>query len=309
MERKALVTLLIVDDDEDSRYILRVLLEGNGYAAALAANGVEAMEIVRTRPPSMIVSDILMPEMDAFSLCRQLKLDAKFKEIPFLFYTATYTDPGDEALALSLGAERFLVKPIEPLVLLGVFREVFEELSRGRWVASYPPEENELPFLRSYNAALIRKLEDKMVRLEQVAAEQAETNATLKLEVGVRKEAERVLRRSEAQVRLLLNSTAEAIYGVGLEGRCTFANPACLNMLGYGQMSDLIGKNMHLLIHSQYWDGKAYPESQCRMSLAFKEKNASTPKTNFFGGRTGRAFPWNAGRIPLNTMGNLRARL
>ncbi len=298
-------TLLIVDDDEDSRYILRILLEGNGYAVQTAEDGAQALALARRSPPSMIISDILMPEMDGFTLCREWKFDKDLKAIPFIFYTATYTDPGDEALALSLGAERYVVKPVEPEAFLDIIREVFDEFSKGRLVVSYPDDKDELPYLKSYNASLIRKLEDKMTDLEALVAEQTASNAALKLEIGIRKETERALRRSEGQVRLLLNSTAEAIYGVDLEGRCTFANPACLKMLGYTALSDLLGKNMHLLIHSQYLDGKPYPESQCRISLAFKEKKQIYLDGDFFWRADGTRFPVECWSYPIEHEGEI----
>lgn len=77
------------------------------------------------------------------------------------------------------------------------------------------------------------------------------------------------LQQSEAQVRLLLNSTAEAIYGIDLQGNCTFANEACVRILGYNQVADFLGKNMHELIHYAYADGQAMPVESCRIYQAF----------------------------------------
>ncbi len=68
---------------------------------------------------------------------------------------------------------------------------------------------------------------------------------------------------SEDQVRLLLNSTAEAIYGINIEGRCTFANQACLQRLGYESDLELIGQDIHDLIHYAYPDGTPYPLEEC----------------------------------------------
>ncbi len=159
--------LLIVDDNEQNLYMLQVLLEGSGYEVALARDGAEALEKARRAPPDIIITDILMPVMDGFTLCRKWKKDAVLKGIPFVFYTATYADPKDEELALSLGAERFIRKPVEPAAFVEMLREVIREAEEGRLIAPREPVEEEKIFLKEYNEALIRKLEDKMLQLEQ----------------------------------------------------------------------------------------------------------------------------------------------
>ncbi len=83
-----------------------------------------------------------------------------------------------------------------------------------------------------------------------------------------RAEAEEARLEREQQVNLLLRSTAEAIFGVDLNGTCTFVNRACLEMLGYEHESDIIGKNLHALIHHTYPDGEPYPKEQCRVRAA-----------------------------------------
>ena len=90
-------------------------------------------------------------------------------------------------------------------------------------------------------------------------------------DITERKRVEEALRESEEQVRLLLNSTGEAIYGVDLQGNCTFCNPACLRLLGYDDINDLLGRNMHDLIHHTRPNGKSYPQEECRIYQTFRE--------------------------------------
>jgi PAS domain S-box-containing protein len=85
----------------------------------------------------------------------------------------------------------------------------------------------------------------------------------VKEDITERKRAEDALNRSDERIRLLLESTAEAIYGIDLEGACTFANPACARLLGYAHPDELSGRNMHLLMHHTLADGSAYPLEGC----------------------------------------------
>jgi PAS domain S-box-containing protein len=89
------------------------------------------------------------------------------------------------------------------------------------------------------------------------------------------KKTEHSLQDSEEKYLLLLNSTAEAIYGLDLEGDCTFCNPACLRLLGYGAPKDLLGKNMHDLMHHTRADGSTYPKQDCEIYVAVREGRAS----------------------------------
>ncbi|GAI29795.1 unnamed protein product [marine sediment metagenome] len=122
--------ILIVDDKEEERYLSKTLLKGSGYEVETAANGVEALEKLRAEGFDMIVSDILMPKMDGYQLCKECKEDEKLKDIPFVFFTAEYTEEGDENLALRLGVYKFIRKPIEAdefiKVIQGVFRDIEE---------------------------------------------------------------------------------------------------------------------------------------------------------------------------------------
>jgi len=91
-------------------------------------------------------------------------------------------------------------------------------------------------------------------------------------DISERKQAELALRESEARTRLLLDSTAEAIYGVDLEGICTFVNPACLRMLGYEREEELLGHQIHDLTHHSHADGTPYPAEACRAYDAYNRR-------------------------------------
>lgn len=90
-------------------------------------------------------------------------------------------------------------------------------------------------------------------------------------DISDRKQAEEALRLSEERVRLLFESVAEGIVGVDLQGRCTFANPAALRLLGFQDASQLLGQNLHALIHHTRVDGSPCRDEQCRVYRAFRE--------------------------------------
>lgn len=158
--------ILIAEDDVDSRIYLERMLKGNGFLVDSADNGVIALQKARTSPPDLILSDILMPEMDGFAFFLQLKQDSTLKQIPFVFYTATYTGEKDRQLAMSIGAARFVIKPQPPENLIGVIREVLaQQQANGKESSQTAAPENGV--ITQYSEALFRKLAKKVGELEQ----------------------------------------------------------------------------------------------------------------------------------------------
>jgi len=159
--------ILIVDDIKENLYLLETLLKASDYQVVTAKDGAEALGELKKDSIDMIISDILMPKMDGFQLCRECKKDDSLKKIPFVFYTATYTEKKDEEFALSLGAEKFIVKPQEPQAFLNILEEVIEEHKKGVLIAPKEPTKEEELYLAEYNKRLIKKLEKKMLDLEK----------------------------------------------------------------------------------------------------------------------------------------------
>jgi signal transduction histidine kinase/DNA-binding response OmpR family regulator len=169
--------ILIVDDIDANLYLLRALLTGSGYAVMEATNGAEALELARSEPPDLMITDLLMPVMDGFTLCTTWRGEPALVNIPIIVYTATYTDPRDEEVARSAGADVFLVKPAEPERLLHIIGDVLRRHAAGT-LGTHPGGAVAADqFLRLYNSALIRKLEDKLEQLHDsnVRLTEAET--------------------------------------------------------------------------------------------------------------------------------------
>jgi diguanylate cyclase (GGDEF)-like protein/PAS domain S-box-containing protein len=121
-----------------------------------------------------------------------------------------------------------------------------------------------------------------------------------------RKRAEEALRKSEEQVRLMLNSTAEAIYGIDMEGNCTFANPACFKILGYADQEQLLGRNMHNLIHHSHADGTPMPVEVCKIYRAFREGRGMHVDDEVLWRADGTSFPAEYWSYPQIENGVLR---
>ena len=114
-----------------------------------------------------------------------------------------------------------------------------------------------------------------------------------------RKQAEFSLRESEQRFRLLLDSTAEAIYGVNRRGVCTFVNPACLRMLGYEKEGELLGRHMHGLIHHTHADGTPYPARECRVYQVYTDLRGIHVADEVFWRRDGTPIPVEYSAYPI----------
>lgn len=195
--------VLVVDDKAENLYLLQALLTGHGYQVDSAQHGAEALVRARQAPPDVIVSDLLMPVMDGYTLLRHWKSDSRLARVPFVVYTATYTEPEDERLALSLGADAFILKPAEPEEFLARLRAV-EGLARSGAAPRSPrPLEDQPDLLKVYSETLVRKLEEKTLELE-------EANRILQAEIA---EKRRLAEHLEAQRARLAEAQAVAQVG------------------------------------------------------------------------------------------------
>ncbi|RDH85490.1 MAG: histidine kinase [endosymbiont of Escarpia spicata] len=120
-----------------------------------------------------------------------------------------------------------------------------------------------------------------------------------------RRTAESSRRESEQQVRDLLDSTAEAIYGLDAKGRCTIVNPACLRMLGYQHAGELVGKEMHPMMHHTKADGTAHSLDECLIASAWRDGQATLTAKDIFWRRDGSSFPVEFSAYPIRRDGEV----
>lgn len=112
------VEIVIAEDSPTQAHRLRFILEKHGYKVTHAANGRLALEAIRLRRPTLVISDVVMPEMDGYELCRRIKADAALSEVPVILVTAL-SDPGDVIRGLECRADNFILKPYEEHYLVG----------------------------------------------------------------------------------------------------------------------------------------------------------------------------------------------
>jgi PAS domain S-box-containing protein len=128
---------------------------------------------------------------------------------------------------------------------------------------------------------------------------------SIKEDITDYKRAEGALKKSEAQVRLILDSVGEAIYGIDLDGNCTFANPACARILGYKDTAALLGRNMHALIHHSYADGQHMPVETCRIYNAYRANKGEHVDDEVLWRADGSSFPAEYWSFPQTENGKV----
>jgi PAS domain S-box-containing protein len=417
--------VLLVDDKPDNLAYLGGLLQSNGFDVELTHHGADALARAHEHPPDVVISDLLMPVMDGYTLLGHWKADAVLKHIPFIVYTATYTAPEDQQLAVQLGADAFILKPGESEALVNRVREVLGHPIAAPRADALAAHAEDTVLLRQYNEALIRKLEEKTVQLEEsnrellreifergeiaqtqiailnalpahialvdaegviVAVNEAwrryasqnvlsspeygigqnylricdaatgtqyeeaagvadgirrvlkgesaayaieypchspteqrwfrmmvtplhsyRTTGAVVMHVDVsdRKGAEHRLRESQEQYLLLLNSTAEGIYGMDFDGFCTFCNPAAARFLGFEDPDEIVGQQVHDQHHYRRPAGGIVTAGECRVHGAFRGGDATHGDDEIFYRKDGSHFPVEYWSHPIRRGGEV----
>jgi CheY-like chemotaxis protein len=158
------MNVLIVDDDPTYLKLLRTQLESEGHALFEAHDGVEALALLNRQRVDAVISDILMPRMDGYRLCHEIRMNERLHDLPFVLYTSSFSSLGDEKLALDVGADKYLKKPcsLETLeTLVAALREVILQPH----VAPRAEALGEVEVLKEYSEQLVKKLEEKNTEL------------------------------------------------------------------------------------------------------------------------------------------------
>ena len=215
--------VLIVDDVPENLALLEDVLSENGYEAVPCRNGLEALDVLTKSPVHLIVADAMMPKIDGFQLCKEVKAKPPTAKIPFIIYTGNYIDGADQEFARSIGVDRYVVK----YAGLGSLIQAVNELAQINYGFTTPPPQkqekiDDQVFLEKHHAIIIKKLEEKMAELEMYAETLVNKN--------------REIQASEDRYRSLFDNASIAIYIVDRStGKVLDANEQGISLLGYSR--------------------------------------------------------------------------
>lgn len=205
------IKILAIDDNPDNLTTLKAIA-GEALPACVvltALDGVTGIELARAEDPNVILLDIVMPGMDGYEVCRHLKADEQTQAIPVVFVTALQASRDSRVMALEVGAEAFLAKPIDE-------QELVAQISAmTRLKAAHRTERQE----KDHLAALV-----------------AERTAALQQELVERQQVEAALRASEARNRSILRTALDGFWRLDPHGRLLEVNDAYCAMSGYSEM-------------------------------------------------------------------------
>jgi putative two-component system response regulator len=175
--------VLVVEDSPTQTLRVRLVLESQGFLVKSVENGKQALEAARRELPDVILSDVLMPGMDGFQLCLELRQDAELGAIPVVLQTASFQSDRDRTFACELGADAYIAKDLSPPVLAGRLFEAVERRKSTPTAAPTLPDERR--FRERYGDLLATRLVEEAAALERAnEALTAAYDATLEALVG-----------------------------------------------------------------------------------------------------------------------------
>ncbi|MEK6566027.1 MAG: response regulator, partial [Bacteroidota bacterium] len=241
------VKILLVDDEVTGREVLSLALQERGFHTSQADDGQIALEALESGTFDVVISDVLMPRMDGYRLCYEVRKSERWKGLPFIIYTGTYTAPEDERLGMEFGANKYLRKTGSVDEVVQAVKEVLS--SNGM---NPPPEQlGELDVMKVYSERLVKKLEEKNIELENAHARLLYSNRELtKLTEDIK--------NSEARLKAIIDNEPECIKLTSPDGILLDMNPAGLLMVEAESLEQVTGHKIVDLV--EVHDRKRYAD-------------------------------------------------
>ena len=257
------IEILIVEDSPTQIEHLKYLLEEQGYGVTPTTNGRQALEVARARKPTIIISDIVMPEMDGYALCRTIKSDPALKDIPMILVT-DLNSPQDVIMGLQCCADNFITKPYDTQFLLARITQSLRnkelranqqfdaaveiELANCRYTITAERHQILDLLIPTYEEAvrLNQKLRDQQKELAEQIQERTAANERLLIEVAERERAEEAVKASEQRLNLALDSAQMGAWELNLTNDTTIRSLKHDQIFGYSSLQPEWGSEIFL---------------------------------------------------------------
>ncbi|MBF0539257.1 MAG: response regulator [Nitrospirae bacterium] len=247
MEAKMKPEILVVEDSMVQRELLRRTLMKSGYDVSTAKNGVEGLALTHSHRPSLIISDIAMPEMDGYEMCYRIKTDEQLRHIPVILLTAL-SDTKEIIRGLQSEADYYITKPYDEAYILQSINSILNAptvddstAAQDRLEISLMGEVYQIKSKPRHILNLLLSTYENAVRKnrELIKAQIELETLNEELEDKVRQRTKE-LRHSEESYRVLFENTFSGFYRFDTEGRLLSMNPAFISMLGFASQDDLL---------------------------------------------------------------------
>ena len=280
--------ILVVEDSRTQAEQLSFLLEQQGFQVTVAADGKQALQAARAHQPALVISDVVMPGMSGYELCKAIKADATLKEIPVILVTSL-SDTQDVIRGLECGADNFILKPYDEHYLLNRVRYMLlnkamrqtERVGMGveilfndqqHFITSDRLQILNL-LLSTYEAAILRNKELNLARQS--------------------------LSEGEQRMRTILNSALDAVIGMDAQGRVIDWNPEAERIFGYARAAALGKPLVELIIpplaRAAYWHGLEHFVEAGTSPMLGKRVEVTAMRAG------GHKFPVEAAIVPIRS--------
>jgi PAS domain S-box-containing protein len=236
------MNILIVDDNLTNLKLMRTQLESEGHGITQARDGAEAMELLELLPVDAVISDILMPRMDGYRLCHEIRKHARFRNLPTIIYSSTFSSADDEKLALDVGADKYLSKPASLDIIVAALHEVVARPHATPEAGALP----EVDGLKEYSQRLVNKLADKKHSLEL---------------------ANRELRATRDQLAHLIKHSPAVLYSLKVMGDQVIPVPELISE----NMPRMLGFTAEESCSFKWWEEHLHPEDRERAMAGVPE--------------------------------------
>lgn len=246
--------ILIVEDSATQAIRIKHLLENNNYKVSVALDGKKAIDWLKKHNPALVISDILMPHMNGYELCRKIKSNKSTEDIPVILLTRLF-DPEEIIEGLSCGADSFITKPFNENYLLShIEKNLTTETGsdhnkvpfstqiffKGKKRFIQAEQQNVIKLMLNIyegaihqNEQLIQAQEELGLLNERLESLVAERTADLSEEIKLNDQIADKLNESEEKFRSIIANSPDAIFLIDQEGRCIYTNKAVTELLGF----------------------------------------------------------------------------